>query len=56
MLGKLCGKAFSRHASVVGGIILIVIGIQMLFEHLSVKAAKAAFIAAADKLQPRRLI
>jgi putative Mn2+ efflux pump MntP len=36
MLGKLCGKAFSRHASVVGGIILIVIGIQMLFEHLSV--------------------
>ena len=34
-LGRQAGKRLSRHAEIVGGIVLILIGVKTLIEHLA---------------------
>lgn len=47
LLGRLLGAAIGKKAEVIGGVILVLVGATILYEHLSAEAALAATMTAA---------
>lgn len=42
LLGRMLGAAIGKKAEIVGGVVLVVVGATILYEHLSAEAAQAA--------------
>jgi hypothetical protein len=42
LLGRLLGAAIGKKAEIIGGVVLVLVGATILYEHLSADAAAAA--------------